>query len=121
MSTLKTALFPCPICGTGLDVRLSKKDKPYVVCNPCGMQLFVRLPLGVQRMNELAEQADRGNIWTRLHEMEGHYRRKCPKCGREFWIHESDVSTSWFDGEFQGYKCPTPGCSGHVPAKEKRK
>ncbi len=33
--------LPCLICGNEVEVRLSKKNKPYLVCD-CGVQVFVR-------------------------------------------------------------------------------
>lgn len=117
MSANKTTLFPCPICGDGLEIRTSKKDKPYVVCDACGMQLFVRLPKGIRRMEELVRSAAQANIWDRIRDLDKHYLKHCPKCGREFWLHESGIATSWFDGEFQGYKCPGKACGGVVKAR----
>jgi len=32
--------FPCPICSQPLAVKLTKKDKPYLICDPCGVQVF---------------------------------------------------------------------------------
>lgn len=46
----KDALFPCPLCQTGLRIKLTKKDKPYVVCNLCGIQLFIRGKEGVNAL-----------------------------------------------------------------------
>jgi hypothetical protein len=45
--------FPCPICGTGLDIRLSRKQKPYCVCDSCQLQLFVRGKTGIHRLREI--------------------------------------------------------------------
>lgn len=104
--------FPCPLCTTGLDVRQSKKGKPYVVCDPCGVQVFVRLPQGIQRFEQLVDQANGKGAMERLKEMESRYRKKCPECGQEFWIEPGKIATSWFDGKFEGYRCPAKGCKG---------
>jgi len=32
--------FPCPICTELREVRITKKKKPYVTCDPCGIQFF---------------------------------------------------------------------------------
>ena len=53
-----TFYFPCPICGTSLDVRLSKKGRPYLTCDACGMQLFVRTDEGVRRFEKLVRTED---------------------------------------------------------------
>src|SRR5207247_7181327 len=79
-------LFPCPVCGQGLETRETKKDKPYVVCDPCGMQLFVRNETGISRFERLVNSAEQRDIWKRLEELQQRYHKKCPKCGKEFWI-----------------------------------
>jgi hypothetical protein len=33
---------PCFLCGNGLEIKHSKRLKPYLVCDHCGMQIFVR-------------------------------------------------------------------------------
>jgi len=33
--------LPCFICGKEVDIRLSKRNKPYMVCD-CGVQIFIR-------------------------------------------------------------------------------
>jgi DNA-directed RNA polymerase subunit RPC12/RpoP len=58
--------FPCPICGDALDVRLTKKSKPYVVCHGCGVQLFVRAQPGIEKFDKLVADAEARNIWERL-------------------------------------------------------
>jgi hypothetical protein len=45
--------FPCPLCGVGLTVKLSKTKKPYCVCNDCGVQVFVRGKVGIKRFREV--------------------------------------------------------------------
>ena len=47
-------LFPCPLCGAGLPILISKTKKPYCICNSCGIQLFVRGKLGISRLRKLA-------------------------------------------------------------------
>ena len=50
--------FACPLCGDPLEVCLSKKGKPYVTCNACSMQLFVRGLEGIDRFNRLARSSN---------------------------------------------------------------
>ncbi len=45
--------LPCLLCGKQLDLRTDKNHKPYVICNPCGVQLFVRRPQGIENLKEL--------------------------------------------------------------------
>ena len=47
--------FPCPTCGVGLSIRLSRPGKPYCICFDCGNQLFFRGKLGIKRLTELVE------------------------------------------------------------------
>ena len=78
-------LFPCPVCTEGLEVRRSKKDKPYVICQRCGVQMFVRNRPGIQAFYRLVEQAEERDLWSRLSELQRCYRKRCPECGVIFW------------------------------------
>lgn len=116
----RKAHFPCPVCGEGLDVRTHKRGKPYVICNRCGVQLFVRLEAGIRKFRELVERSDFQNIWQRLAELEERYKIECPKCRKMFWVDPKLIATSWFDGSFSGYRCPEGGCNTVVkPSEEK--
>jgi len=48
--------FNCPICDVNKEIRLTsrvgKDPKPYIVCDPCGVQLFVRKEKGIRKLNE---------------------------------------------------------------------
>jgi transcription elongation factor Elf1 len=67
-------MFPCPVCATPLPVKQTKKAKPYVVCDPCGIQLFVRGPQGIAVFDRLVERGMRDGVWSRIAEMEPRYR-----------------------------------------------
>ena len=58
--------FPCPVCAVPQEVRSSKKDKPYITCNGCGGQVFVRGREGVQEFKKLLEQADLDGTLERM-------------------------------------------------------
>jgi hypothetical protein len=45
--------IPCFLCGTRLEKRTDKNHKPYLVCDPCGLQAFVRRKLGIDRLDHL--------------------------------------------------------------------
>ena len=109
-----TSFFPCPICGERLDVRTSKKGKPYVVCQACGMQMFVRTQPGIQKFEKQIADAEAKDFWERLRRLENQYQKKCPKCGKAFWVNENLILTNWLDNEFTGYRCPESGCDGVV-------
>src|SRR5437879_4820923 len=44
---------PCWLCGKQLDVRIDKNRKRYLVCNGCGMQVFIRREQGMQNLSQL--------------------------------------------------------------------
>ena len=48
----KRKYFPCPLCDNNKLVKYSKKLKPYIVCNSCGVQLFVRNKEGEEILNK---------------------------------------------------------------------
>jgi DNA-directed RNA polymerase subunit RPC12/RpoP len=55
--------LPCFLCGAKLDKRLSKKkNKPYFVCNTCGIQLFVRRDHGIQLLDKLLRASDKNEL-----------------------------------------------------------
>ncbi len=112
--------FPCPVCARPLDVRQSTKDKPYLVCDPCGVQLFIRGPAGVDEFKRLLEHGNRASVLTRLKEMEERYRLTCPECGGSFWADPKLLKTSVFDGSVKGFRCPQKGCDSVVPWGEKQ-
>lgn len=44
--------YDCPLCGESQRVMLSKKGKPYITCNSCGLQMFIRYLEGIERLKE---------------------------------------------------------------------
>ena len=112
------AKFPCPVCASLCEVRLSKKDKPYLVCDPCGVQLFIRGPAGIEEFNRLIERADRKGLLARIEELAQRFRLACPECRCQFWIEQELVKTSTFDGSFKGFRCPQKDCDAIVPWEE---
>lgn len=45
--------IPCWLCQKSLAIQLSKKDKPYLICEGCGLQVFVRYKAGIERLHQL--------------------------------------------------------------------
>ena len=45
--------FPCPICNKKLLVKFTKKSKPYIICNSCGIQMFIRNKEGINKFYEI--------------------------------------------------------------------
>ena len=112
-------MFPCPICTGAREVRITKKDKPYIVCDPCGVQLFIRGTAGIETFNQLSASADSSDLWARLKEMDRRYYLKFPKCGLPFWIEPHLAKTSMFDGTLQGFRCPDKKCGATVTWQKK--
>src|SRR5713226_9889895 len=75
-----TKWFPCPLCLKPLDVRMTKRKKPYVICSPCGVQMFVRERVGIETFSKLVEQGLKSDVFTRVGQLEQRYRLKCPVC-----------------------------------------
>ena len=48
-----TEYFPCPVCQEIREVEYTKKSKPYLKCNNCFMQLFVRGKEGIKIFKNL--------------------------------------------------------------------
>lgn len=53
MKNYSGRLIPCFLCGNGLEVRTSKRRKPYFICDPCGVQVFIRRESGIARLDKL--------------------------------------------------------------------
>ena len=61
------AILPCFLCGKELDQRTDKNRKPYFVCDPCGMQVFVRRAQGIDNLERLIRALKRHRIPLRAH------------------------------------------------------
>ena len=101
----KKRLFPCPVCTEPREVRETKKAKPYLICDPCGVQVFVRGLGGIGEFNRLLHRTNNDGLLARLKEMERRYRMTCPECGCRFWAEPKLIKTSIFDGGLQGFRC----------------
>ena len=108
-------MFPCPVCAQPREIKQTKKRKPYIVCDSCGLQLFVRGRSGVEAFDRLAERAGESDVWARLGNLEKRYRLQCPECGHTFWIERALIETSWIDGSVEGFRCPREECGTTVP------
>ncbi|MBZ5722087.1 MAG: hypothetical protein LAO03_17070 [Acidobacteriia bacterium] len=93
-------------------MRTTKKGKPYLICDPCGVQMFVRVETGIRRFEQLVADADRNHIWKRLADLEQRYQLQCPRCGKKFWLTTELIKTSWMNGTLEGYRCPEAECGG---------
>lgn len=109
-----TKMFPCPVCTDPREVRITKKKKPYITCDPCGIQVFVRGPAGIAAFNRQVDQATTEDLWTRLKQIQPRYYLKCPDCRNRFWIEPDLAETSGWDGSLQGFRCPQKNCGAIV-------
>jgi len=115
-----TQMFPCPVCTKPTEVRVTKKDKPYLICDPCGVQVFIRGPAGIAEFNRLLNRTNNAGLLTRLQQMERRYRLTCPECGHQFWIEPEMIQTSRFDGSLKGFRCPQKDCDATVPWEQEQ-
>ena len=54
--------LPCFLCGAKLGKRTDKNRKPYFVCNPCGIQLFIRRQHGIELLEKLLRNAEKHEL-----------------------------------------------------------
>lgn len=66
------SFLPCILCGRKLEKRISKKGKPYFVCDQCGIQTFVRGKQGIERLNQFFNNADKAQIPYKQHAQHFH-------------------------------------------------
>lgn len=50
--------MPCFLCGRTLKVKKTKGNKPYFICDTCGLQAFVRYKAGIHHFQELLVSLD---------------------------------------------------------------
>ena len=60
------------------EVRETKKAKPYLICDPCGVQVFVTGPTGIGEFNRLLDHTNNEGLLSRLKQMEQRYLLICP-------------------------------------------
>ena len=54
--------LPCLLCGSKLEMRTSKNNKPYFTCDGCGIQLFVRRKQGIEKLDTLIKELQHQEI-----------------------------------------------------------
>lgn len=48
--------FPCFLCGELLEIKTSIRNKPYFICDSCGVQAFIRREKGIERLEYLISE-----------------------------------------------------------------
>jgi hypothetical protein len=46
-------IIPCFLCQQDIEIKSSKRGKPYLVCNSCGIQTFIRGKKGIKLFSDL--------------------------------------------------------------------
>jgi hypothetical protein len=59
--------IPCFLCGRKLERRNSKTGKPYFVCDPCGIQSFVRGKKGIELLEDAFRNIEKAQIPYSVH------------------------------------------------------
>src|SRR6266567_544696 len=59
--------IPCVLCGSKLEKRVDKNRKPYFVCDPCGIQLFVRRKRGMDLLEEAFRNLEKAQLPFTVH------------------------------------------------------
>jgi hypothetical protein len=52
------ANFPCCLCSASLDLKISKRGKPYCTCLDCGIQIFFRGKIAISRLKSVLNKRD---------------------------------------------------------------
>src|SRR5438132_11385959 len=113
-SMAKSGCFPARCAPSRGKFVKRRKAKPYLICDPCGVQVFVRVLGGIGEFNRLLHRTNNDGLLARLKEMERRYRMTCPECGCRFWAEPKLIKTSIFDGGLQGFRCPEKDCDATV-------
>jgi hypothetical protein len=78
--------LPCLLCTAKLEKRIDKNGKPYFVCNPCGIQFFIRRQHGIDLLEKLIRDCQKNEIPFKQQnsELEPH-RLLCPTGCKGTW------------------------------------
>lgn len=60
MTHSENSRIPCFLCGALLQVKQTKNDKPYFICEPCGLQTFVRCKPGIKKLQKMLADLAQG-------------------------------------------------------------
>jgi hypothetical protein len=64
--------IPCFLCGRRLQKRMTKRSKPFFLCDPCGIQLFIRRKQGIERLEEFFRSAEEAQVPFQQHAQNFH-------------------------------------------------
>jgi hypothetical protein len=60
----ETERWWCFLCGGEVDILRSKRGKPYFICDPCGVQAFVRRKKGINLLKELQKKNEKSPLFS---------------------------------------------------------
>jgi hypothetical protein len=60
-------------------------------------------------------------VMERLATVARQQKTTCRSCRQTFWLSEAKLETSWFNGSFIGYKCPSCGTLAKSEEGEKKR
>jgi hypothetical protein len=106
--------FPCPVCGEIRHVRTTRRGKPYLHCDPCGVQLFIRGQAGIERFEKLLADVAEYKAPKRQLKSGQLYKGQCAKCGQKFYLPIDLLKPNYLNGKLEGYRCTNSECSGIV-------
>jgi hypothetical protein len=109
---------PCPICAEVRHVRITRRGKPYLHCDPCGVQLFVRGQAGIQRFEELLARTASNKPPKHPPTLPQYYQGQCTKCGQKFCLPIELLKPNYVNGKLEDYCCTNSDCNGIVKAEK---
>jgi len=56
--------IPCFLCGYSIEVKNTVKGKPYFICDPCGLQAFIRITKGPGHHKPLYTDTNLPKMWA---------------------------------------------------------
>ena len=62
MECRSMSFLPCILCRNKLQKRTDKHGKPYFICDPCGIQFFVRRKQGIERLETLLRASEKNAV-----------------------------------------------------------
>jgi len=98
MSIVASCTVACPTCHRELESRTSKRQKPYFVCELCGVQIFFRLREGINRLADSLTRSICGDDFV-----------LCRSCQVAVRKSEKQISKGPLFGGQAGIHCPKCG------------
>lgn len=59
---MKKLVVNCWLCGESIEIKKSRKGRPFLNCLSCRMQIFVNGPKGIDRLKTKIIEKDEGSL-----------------------------------------------------------